>query len=129
MPFVSVQLVYRNDGYRERKMYFQVFQKQHEAVKHILSELDDEWMEDKYYGCVLEYLEKGRGVWIPEWERKGNGDEYFVIETDKPEMFTPEVQDFINKEFSALGIKFNKDDWCNRETLKPEEIYEKYKTK
>ncbi|SPN79729.1 Hypothetical protein ZAZAV_464 [Cedratvirus Zaza IHUMI] len=107
MAFVSVQTTFRNDGEGERSVQFKVFTDKEEAVKYTMEEMGiDE--EDKEKVSV--FLHDGGGVWIPEWDRKGNGDEYFVVETNNPERYSYEAQQFINEEFSALGLTFEKSD-------------------
>nr|WIL03929.1 hypothetical protein Cplu_440 [Cedratvirus plubellavi] len=107
MAFVSVQTTFRNDGEGERSVQFKVFTDKEEAVKYTMEEMGiDE--EDKEKVSV--FLHDGGGVWIPEWDRKGNGDEYFVVETENPERYSYEAQQFINEEFSTLGLTFEKSD-------------------
>ncbi|AGF85721.1 hypothetical protein QJ854_gp061 [Moumouvirus goulette] len=74
-----------------------------EKVESLYEDLNDEELE-----CVKDYLESGNKLWIYEWERKGNGDEIFVIETDHPERYNEESKNFINREIiNTLGFEVN----------------------
>ncbi|SHO33488.1 Hypothetical protein BQ3484_420 [Cedratvirus A11] len=119
MAFVSVQTTFRNDGGGERSVQFKVFTDKDEAVKHTMEEMGiDEEDKEK----VSAFLHDGGGVWIPEWERKGNGDEYFVIETNNPERYSYEAQQFVNEEFSALELTFDKSYYGGRRCERLEDI-------
>ena len=118
MAFVSVQTTFRNDGEGERSVQFKVFTDKDEAVKYTMEEMGIDEDKEK----VSAFLHNGGEVWIPEWERKGNGDGYFVIETDNPERYTYEAQEFINEEFSTLELSFDKSYYGGRRCERIEDI-------
>nr|WIL04282.1 hypothetical protein Clen_352 [Cedratvirus lena] len=119
MAFVSVQTTFRNDGTGERSVQFKVFTDKEEAVKYTMEEMRIE-EEDKEK--VSTFFHDGGGVWIPEWDRKGNGDEYFVVETNNPEWYTYEAQQFVNEEFCTLGLTFDKPYYGGRRCERIEDI-------
>jgi hypothetical protein len=119
MAFVSVQTTFRNDGAGERSVQFKVFTDKDEAVNYTMEEMG---IEDEDKEKVSAFLYCGDEVWIPEWDRKGNGDGYFVIETNNPERYTHEVQEFINEEFSTLELTFEKSYSRERNCARLEDI-------
>ncbi|BCS82634.1 hypothetical protein QLL95_gp0145 [Cotonvirus japonicus] len=125
MKFVHFHYCARNDGYGERSFSFEIFDTKDEAIESAME--DAGYSKDQYNEealCVKDFLENGGRLWIYEWERKGNGDEIRVIETEHPERYSKECQDFLNKELvSDLGFEIN----GNGEAIRFEDVIKNYK--
>lgn len=59
----------------------------------------------RYLCAGLDGEGAGNMIWIPEWERRSNGDRMHIIATRRPERYSKAVQATLNNELQNLGMK------------------------
>lgn len=59
------------------------------------------------YLCTDLSIGAGNMIWIPEWERRSNGDRMHIIATYHPERYSAATQAALQNELTNLGINID----------------------
>lgn len=80
--YILANICVRKDGPPPyRQLFLHVKNNVDDAIEYLQQELE---RLESYYDInssdeLLDHLKKGKAVWVWEWERKGNGDYYKII--------------------------------------------------
>ncbi len=111
VQYVSMWYHVRNDGSEERHIKFRVFDAKEKALDHAIARIrklhclryafsgdgNDYLSEPQQKLDLIEYMASGGSLWVPEWDRKGNGDQFTVRATEHAHLYTKQAQTLINE--------------------------------
>ncbi|AVL94469.1 hypothetical protein ma82 [Moumouvirus australiensis] len=111
MKYIFIRYIIRSGNPRLREFIFETFDTQIEAINYAKKKIKllyKKFLNTKQMEYIEEFLLEGQKLWIYEPKSKNTGDEIFIFETNYPERFSKNVEDFLNFEITKhLNFKTN----------------------